>query len=163
MESGKMIAMQKDIFNAGKSAVIFTGLQASGKSSFYKEYLASAHVRINLDELHTRNKEKLLLEECIADGRSFAVDNTNPTAADRARYILPAKKAGYFVTAVYFRSSVKECIERNKSREGKAKVPVVAITTTSAKLEIPEKTEGSDELYFVSLEGGKFIVEEFKI
>ncbi len=142
--------------------MIFTGLQASGKSAFYKEYLARAYVRINLDELHTRNKERLLLEKCIAEGSSFAVDNTNPTAADRARYIKPAKEAGYSVLGIYFRSSVKECIERNEAREGKARVPAVAIAATSAKLEIPQKADGFDKLYYVRIEDGRFIAEECK-
>ncbi len=151
-----------DVLKTRKNAVIFIGLQASGKSAFYKEYLVSTHLRINLDELHTRNKERQLLENCIKEGRSFAVDNTNPAAADRARYIIPAKQAGYRVTGVYFRSSVKECMERNAMREGKAKVPDAAIFATAAKLEIPYKAEGFDELYYVRIEDGKFITEEWK-
>jgi predicted kinase len=34
-------------------AVIFTGLQATGKSSFFKERFFSTHVRISLDLLRT--------------------------------------------------------------------------------------------------------------
>lgn len=153
--------MLKDILITQKSAVIFSGLQASGKSAFYAEHFASTHVRVNLDELHTRNKERLLLEECLAAGKSFVVDNTNPTALDRARYILPAKEAGYSITGIYFRSSVKECIERNEGRVGKAKVPFIAITATAAKLEIPDIAERFDELYYVRIEDGKFVVEEW--
>jgi predicted kinase len=160
MGSGKIKSMKIGELKPRKSAVIFTGLQASGKSAFYKEYLASTHVRINLDELHTRNKEKLLLEEYISEGRSFAVDNTNPAAADRARYIVSAKQAGYSITGVYFVSSLKECIERNDKRDGKARIPAVAIAATAAKLKIPDKAEGFDELYYVRIEDGRFIVEE---
>ena len=46
-------------------AVIFIGIQASGKSSFYREYMEGTFVHINLDTLHTRNKENLLFEECF--------------------------------------------------------------------------------------------------
>lgn len=33
-----------------------------------------------------RNKEKLLLQECVESGRSFVVDNTNPTREDREKF-----------------------------------------------------------------------------
>ena len=39
-------------------AIVFIGLQASGKSSFYKERFFSTHVRISLDLLRTRNRER---------------------------------------------------------------------------------------------------------
>ena len=38
-------------------AIIFTGIQASGKSTFFKQHFRSGFVHINLDTLHTRNKE----------------------------------------------------------------------------------------------------------
>ena len=75
-----------------KKAIIFTGIQASGKSTFYHRRWAKEYVHINLDTLHTRNKENLLLEDCLRKGYSFVVDNTNPTAADREKYILRAKQ-----------------------------------------------------------------------
>ena len=78
-----------------KKAIIFIGLQASGKSTFYHQRWEKDHVHINLDILHTRNKERLLLEDCLQKGRSFVVDNTNPAVADREKYILMAKEYGY--------------------------------------------------------------------
>ena len=70
-----------------KTMVIMIGIQGSGKSTFYHKYLANSYVRINLDTLKTRHQEELLISECIKDGKSFAIDNTNPTRADRQRYI----------------------------------------------------------------------------
>lgn len=46
-------------------AVIFIGLQASGKSTFYQERFFNTHVRINLDMLKTRNREKQSLQVCL--------------------------------------------------------------------------------------------------
>ena len=109
-----------------KEAVIFIGLQASGKSTFYNEYFKN-YIHINLDTLHTRNKEKILLDDCIKKELSFVIDNTNPTAEDRERYIEFAKDNGYKLIGYYFQSSVSECLERNNLREGKAKVPDVAV------------------------------------
>ena len=63
---------------AVKTVIILIGIPASGKSTFCNEYFPE-FVRINLDTLKTRNKERLLIESCFADGKSFVVDNTNPT------------------------------------------------------------------------------------
>ncbi len=46
-------------------AVLFIGIQATGKSSFYLERFSRTHVRINLDMLKTRHRETLLLKACL--------------------------------------------------------------------------------------------------
>ncbi len=144
-----------------KKAVIFIGIQGSGKSTFYRERFVD-FVHINLDTLHTRNREKLLLEECFDDGKNFVVDNTNPTKADRERYIVPAKEHEYTVTGYYFSSKISECFERNNKREGKARIPNGAIAATYNKLEIPSYDEGFDELCFVEIVDDKFVIKEWK-
>ena len=79
--------------NSKGIAAIMIGIPGSGKSIFVQQQLSFAR-RINLDTLHTRAKERKLLQECIAAMDSFVVDNTNPTRADRAAYIQAAKDAG---------------------------------------------------------------------
>ena len=143
-----------------KTAIIFIGIQASGKSTFYQERFGD-YVHINLDTLHTRNKEKLLLQECVESGCSFVVDNTNPTRADREKYIRAARDNGYRIHGYYFQSSVSDCIARNRKREGKARIPDHAVAGTHRKLELPEYMEGFDELFYVRMEGGSFIVDEW--
>lgn len=149
-----------DFYTEEKTAVIFTGIPASGKSTFYNENFSQAYIHINLDTLNTRNKEKALLDDCIAKGLSFVVDNTNPKASDRARYIGPAKEAGYKVIGMFFKSAIAECAARNEMRSGKAKVPVAAVAAISNKLEMPKLTEGFDELYYVFIEGNKFVINK---
>lgn len=143
-----------------KTAIIFIGIQASGKSTFYHEQFAG-YVHINLDTLHTRNKEKILLQECVESGYSFVVDNTNPTKADREKYIRAAKDYGYRIHGYYFQSSVSECIERNRKREGKARIPDRAVAGTHRKLELPEYGEGFDKLFYVCLKDGLFQTQEW--
>ena len=99
-----------------KKCILFTGLQASGKTTFYQQQFPDL-VRVNLDTLHTRNKERLLLDECFAAGSSFVVDNTNPTSEVRAKYIEAARKHGYRVIGYYFQSSISACKERNSRRD----------------------------------------------
>ena len=151
-----MIDTQKLPKTNEKSAVIFMGIPASGKSTFYTRYFSDTHVHINLDNLHTRNKEKLLFEKCIADGSYFVVDNTNPAVSDRERYIPLAKSAGYRIYGYLFRGNISECIKRNGNRTGKARVPDRAITAISAKMELPSIAEGFDEIYFVNQADGDF-------
>ena len=144
-----------------KKAYILIGIQACGKSTFCAQQLSNA-VHISLDDLHTRNKENLLLAECIANGRDFVIDNTNPTKADRAKYITAAKEAEYAVIGYYFRSSISESIARNAQRNGKARVPNAAVAATHNKLELPDESEGFDMLYYVRIENGGFVAELWK-
>lgn len=144
-------------------AVIFMGLQATGKSTFYKDNFFKTHIRINLDMLKTRNRENILVEACLKAKQPFVVDNTNPTIIDRKKYIDIAKAANFKVIGYYFKSNINQAILRNEKREGKEFVPLSGIRSTYAKLELPDKIEGVDELYYVFInEESKFIVEEWK-
>ena len=141
-------------------AVIFIGLQAAGKSSFYKERFFDTHVRINLDMLKTRHREILLLRACLTMQQRFVVDNTNPTLAERARYISPARSAGFRIIGYYFQSKVQDCLARNERREPWARVPAKAIAGTYTKLQLPSLAEGFDALHYVRTDdGGRFLVE----
>lgn len=144
-----------------KEAIIFIGIPASGKSSFYREHF-QGYTHINLDRLHTRNKERLALEVCIRDQLSFVVDNTNPTVEDRAKYIKLAKENGYRIVGYYFQSSISECLSRNSMREGKARVPDIAVKSVHSKMELPKYSEGFDKLCYVHMEANGFAVEDWK-
>jgi len=138
------------------------GIQGSGKSTFYAKKFGDTHVRINLDMLRTRNREKMIFENCLDTTQSCVVDNTNITQDERGKYIKEARKRGFSVTGYFLRSRVHECINRNSKREGKAKVPVSVITSRYNKLQTPSLTEGFDRLYYVSIINGEFVVEEYK-
>lgn len=142
-------------------AIIFIGIQAIGKSSFYKERFFSTHLRINLDMFKTRHRETILLAACLEAKQSFVVDNTNPTVADRARYIEAAKTAGFRVAGYYFQSTAQDAIRRNDSRPERERVPQKAILGTYKRLQLPSYAEGFDALYYVKI-GVPFIVEDWK-
>src|ERR1043166_435764 len=63
-------------------AIIFIGIQGSGKTTFYRERFSDTYVRVSLDLLKTRSREKAFLETCWKTGQLFVIDNTNPRAAD---------------------------------------------------------------------------------
>jgi len=144
-------------------AVIFCGIQGSGKSSFFRERFFDTHVRINMDMLRTRHREELLLRACIDGKAAFVVDNTNPTAADRARYIVPAKAAAFAVIGYYFACNLSEALQRNASRQGSANIPAVGVAGTYKRLQIPALSEGFDQLWYVRNQAdGTFSVEAWR-
>ena len=144
-------------------AIIFMGIQASGKSSFYREYFLDTHIRINLDMLKTRHREQVLLQACLEAKQPFVIDNTNPTIRERSRYITVAKQNKFKIVGYYFHSSLEECKQRNEDREGKIKVPLIGLIATYKKIILPTFTEGFDELYTVAiLADYSFTVKEWE-
>lgn len=140
--------------------IIFTGVQASGKSSFYLLHLYQSHLRINLDMLKTRHRENIIFEACLASKTKIVIDNTNPTRDDRARYIQRAIDAGFEVISYYFQTDLSSTLERNSYREGKANIPEVGIRATYKKLETPNLDEGFDKIFKIKIvENGEFSVE----
>jgi predicted kinase len=114
--------------------------------------------------LRTRHREALLLRACLEGKQKFVVDNTNITAADRRRYIVPAKNAGFSVVGYYFSSRLEDALSRNRQRTGKSRIPDAGIAGMYKRLELPRIAEGFDQLYYVRIaeEAGEFIVEEWK-
>lgn len=143
--------------------IILIGIQATGKSEFCRRHFYDTHIRLNLDMLKTRQKEKNLVEACLAAKQSFIVDNTNITKAERQRYIRLAKEAGFKVKGCFFRSDVEEALARNARRSDSAQVPVFLITSAHDKLEPPSLKEGFDELSYVQIgQNGEFIISEYQ-
>lgn len=144
-------------------AIIFIGIQAVGKSTFYQSRLFHTHVRINLDMLRTRYREKLLFQACLAAKQSFVIDNTNVTSAERAVYIAPARAAGFTTIGYFFRSRLEESLRRNRLRPKLRQVPDRAIHGTSGRMELPCVAEGFDQLFFVKIDNeNQFTVEDWR-
>ncbi len=144
-------------------AVIFIGIQAAGKSTFYYLRFFNTHIRINLDMLKTRYRERILLDACLAAKQPFVVDNTNVTIEARARYIALSRAGNFRVVGYYFQSSLGEAIQRNRHRVLAKPIPEKAIAATLKRLEPPSLEEGFDELYYVSVTGpNEFVVQKRK-
>lgn len=120
--------------------------------------LSGSHVRINLDQLGTRNREKILLDACLNAGIPFVVDNTNPAAEDRRVYLEKVGEAGFRRVGYYFSARIGDALARNAGRG--RQVPVAAVRGTRNRLERPSLAEGFDELFFVTIDtDGEFQVE----
>lgn len=141
-------------------AVILVGIQASGKSTFYKQRFFDTHVRISRDLVRTRSRERRLLDACLDTRQPFVIDNTSVLAEERARYVEAARTAGFRVVCYFFLTEPRAAIARNKLRQGKAVVPIPGILGTYKKLEEPRLEEGFDAIYSVVLTpGNDFAVE----
>lgn len=134
--------------------IIFVGLQAAGKSTYYLANLAATHVHVSKDRMrNTRDRDarqQRLIAEALAAGRPVVVDNTHPTRDVRAPLIAQARAHGARVVAYYFETTVRDAVARNRRREGKARVPDAALFVTAKKMDPPSLSEGFDEVRVIA-------------
>lgn len=144
---------------------ILIGLQASGKSTFYRRVLAADHVLVSKDQFSpsARNKQRRqmrLIEEALTAGHDVAVDNTNPSPEEWRPLIEAARAHAATTVGYWFPPDVPGAVERNAGREGRARVPDAALFGTLKRLRRPRYADGFDRLYEVRFDGsGGFIVE----
>ncbi len=142
-------------------AVILIGLPGAGKTTFYRQRFFGTHVRISLDMLRTRHRERTLLDACLSAQQPFVIDNTNVRRADRARYMAAARGRGFRIIGYCFPADVDACLRRNAERADKPAVPVAGVLGKYKQLELPDASEGFDELYQVHIgTDGQFVVEK---
>lgn len=130
--------------------IIFVGMQASGKSTYYATHLAATHVHVSKDLMtNVRDRDarqRKMVEDALGAGRSVVVDNTNPIPLVRAPLIQIGRRHGARVIAYFFDTAVKDALARNRLREGRARVPDVAIYVTAKRIVPPSLDEGFDEV-----------------
>lgn len=136
--------------------VIFVGLQAAGKTTFYRNYFTATHQHISKD-LFPNNKNKArrqtqLITAALEEGKSVVIDNTNPTNVERAPLIEIGNSYNCKIIGYYFDIPLNLYLERNSQRIGKAKVPEVGIYATVKKLTRPSYSEGFHYLFDINLD-----------
>lgn len=129
--------------------IVFVGLQASGKSTFFKNNFSKTHVHISKDLMGKNSKNKndkqnKLIRAAFASSRDVVIDNTNPTKEIRAELIAIAKEFNAKTICYYFETPFEECVRRNALRN--APVPIVGLKTVAKKMEPPTIDEGFDEI-----------------
>jgi predicted kinase len=142
--------------------IVFSGLQASGKTTFYRERFAATHVHVSKDAWpHARNKERRqrrLVDEHLRAGRSVVVDNTNPTQVEREPLIAIARAIGAKAVSYSFVVTVEDALRRNATRQGRARIEDVGIYSIAKKLVVPSDLEGFDARFEVRLGESGFLV-----
>jgi predicted kinase len=126
------------------------GLQGSGKTTWVGENLAGTHVVVSKDHWprarHREARQRRVVAELLAAGRSVVVDNTNPSLEERAPLIAAAREAGVLVRCVWLDTPPELCLERNAARQGPARVPPVGIYATRGRFVPPSVAEGFDRV-----------------
>lgn len=139
--------------------VILIGLPAAGKTRFYRERFAGTHDHVSKDLMrHTRRpgrRQEQLIAESLSSGRSVVVDNTNASVAVRAPLIALARTHGAQIAGYYFPTEPADALRRNRARQGRERVPDVAIFAIRKLLEPPSPDEGFDRLFTVRLDEEK--------
>ena len=132
------------------NVLLFCGLQAAGKSTFYREHFLTTHLLIGKDLMRNNSRPARrqieLLHLVLQAGHSVVIDNTNPMPAERLPLIEIAHSYHAPVLGYYFVTTTQLAIERNQQRTGKASVPSVAIYSTAARLTPPTYAEGFNTL-----------------
>lgn len=134
--------------------ILLVGLPGSGKTTYYRAHFAATHVHVSKDLMPNaqRRDERQAreIDAALGGGKSVVVDNTNPSRDVRAPLIALGRRHGARIVAIYFETEVRTAIMRNRQREGRERVPDVAIFTTKKKLMPPSLEEGFDEVRVVA-------------
>lgn len=142
---------------------ILIGLQASGKTTFYRQLLAGTHEHVSKDNFPNARRPQArqlrLINAALAAGRDVAVDNTNPSAQEWQPIITEARAGGARVVGYWFPPDVELSVARNATRAGKTRVPDVGLYATVKRLRRPSTADGFDALFTVRADGrGGFTV-----
>ena len=138
--------------------ILFSGPQATGKSSLFKSSFVDTHLRINLDMLRTRHRQGLLIAACLVAKQPFVVDNTNLTLTERSGHIAQAKAQRFSVLAYRFNLPFEEALKRNSQRS--VSVPEKGLRSAYKNWQKPDWSEGYDRLFDVTSADGQFTITE---
>ncbi|SDM68248.1 AAA family ATPase [Allokutzneria albata] len=146
---------------------ILIGLQASGKTSFYRAVLAATHEHVSKDAFPNARRRQArqlrLIGEALDAGRDVVVDNTNPSSEEWQPIMTVARARGARVVGYWFPPDPVASLERNALRDTKTRVPDVGLYATLKRLRRPRAEDGFDELLTVRFDGrGGFHVESFE-
>ena len=133
--------------------VILVGLPGAGKTTFVTQRFSERHLHVSKDRMPRGRRDERhqaqLIAAWLSCGKSIVVDNTNASRDDRARLIALGRTHGARVVGYAFDCTPDTCLARNAGRQGKARVPNVAIFATAKRLVQPTLAEGFDELFTV--------------
>ncbi|KAM6959280.1 bifunctional polynucleotide phosphatase/kinase [Aplochiton taeniatus] len=101
-----------------QEVIVAVGYPASGKSSFFHSHvLPKGYAYVNRDTLGTWQKCVSECERALKEGRSVAVDNTNPDVESRKRYVDVAMAAGVPCRCFQFTATLGQAKHNNNFRE----------------------------------------------
>ncbi|XP_030007319.1 bifunctional polynucleotide phosphatase/kinase [Sphaeramia orbicularis] len=144
-------------FTSSKTEVIVAvGFPASGKSTFFHTHIIpKGYVYVNRDTLGSWQSCVTACERALKEGRSVAVDNTNPDPESRKRYLDVAKAAGVSCRCFHFSASLDQAKHNNRFREmapsetKHAKVNDMVFHSYKKHFVAPSLSEGFSEIIHI--------------
>lgn len=99
----KMFPQNQVVIPENQAMYIFMGMPGSGKSTWYEKHLKPlGWIHANQDILKTKAKVIKTVKDSLVQGKSVAIDGTNPTIEGRKIFIDLAKQYNVPVTILYF-------------------------------------------------------------
>lgn len=131
----------------GPEVVVAVGFPGAGKTTFLQTHLVPAgYAYVNRDTLGSWQRCVAACQAALAQGRSVAVDNTNPDPESRQRYIACARAAGVPCRCLLFTASLEQAQHNNRFREmtetGHVPVTDVVLHSYKRRFVAPTGAEG---------------------
>ncbi|XP_032446323.1 bifunctional polynucleotide phosphatase/kinase isoform X1 [Xiphophorus hellerii] len=133
--------------------IVAVGYPAAGKSSFFHTHIVpKGYVYVNRDTLGSWQNCVSACERALKEGRSVAVDNTNPDRESRKRYLDMAKAAGVSCRCFFFTATLEQAKHNNRFREmapsnsKHAKVNDMVFHSYKKNFVAPNLSEGFSEI-----------------
>lgn len=151
-----------------KDIVLLCGSPGAGKSTFFWRQLEPlGYARVNQDILKTRDKCLRVAEEYLNEGKSVAVDNTNPDIDVRSIWIKLAAKHAVPIRCVLLTTATAICEHNNVVRalnnvmnpEKRTILPGLAFKGFSSRYQQPILSEGFQDITEVEF---KFVGNEME-
>ncbi|XP_060799222.1 bifunctional polynucleotide phosphatase/kinase [Neoarius graeffei] len=104
--------------STSQEIIVAVGFPGSGKSTFFQTHIIpKGYVYVNRDTLGSWQHCVSACERALKEGRSVAVDNTNPDLESRKRYVDVGQSAGVPCRCFNFTASLEQAKHNNKFRE----------------------------------------------
>ncbi|XP_055052025.2 bifunctional polynucleotide phosphatase/kinase isoform X2 [Misgurnus anguillicaudatus] len=101
-----------------QEVIVAVGFPGSGKSTFFQTHvIPKGYVYVNRDTLGSWQQCVSACERALKEGKSVAVDNTNPDLESRKRYIDVSRKAGVPCRCFNFTATLEQAKHNNRFRE----------------------------------------------
>uniref|UniRef100_A0A674CGU9 Polynucleotide kinase 3'-phosphatase n=1 Tax=Salmo trutta TaxID=8032 RepID=A0A674CGU9_SALTR len=98
-----------------QEVIIAVGFPASGKSTFFHTHIVpKGYVYVNRDTLGSWQSCVSACERALKEGRSVAVDNTNPDPESRKRYVDVSQSLGVSCRCFNFSASLEQAKHNNR-------------------------------------------------
>eukprot|EP00190_Bangiopsis_sp_CCMP1999_P003241 CAMPEP_0198736612 /NCGR_PEP_ID=MMETSP1475-20131203/66971_1 /TAXON_ID= ORGANISM="Unidentified sp., Strain CCMP1999" /NCGR_SAMPLE_ID=MMETSP1475 /ASSEMBLY_ACC=CAM_ASM_001111 /LENGTH=408 /DNA_ID=CAMNT_0044500449 /DNA_START=256 /DNA_END=1479 /DNA_ORIENTATION=+ len=136
--------------------IILIGFPGAGKSTFTQRHLESRGcVRVNMDTLGSKERCMALAREALCEGKSVAIDNTNPRRDSRAPFLSAAKSRNVPARAFVFEASRELAQHLNAVRENmgsRKRVPAHAYALYETGWTEPRLEEGFRDIVKVKFQ-----------